>query len=270
MNTVSLWGLPVAAVTRAEAVATVAELIRARRPSFFITANTHYAMLSHQMPELRKLNERAAFIVADGAPLVWASRLRGTPLPERVAGSDLIFDLCAQAARARHRVFFHGGAKGVAERAAANLAGRFPGLIVTGTQCPPFGPVSESDQEAMLERIRSARVDLLFVAASMPRGEIWLAEHLECLGVPVVVNVGASIDFAAERVKRAPRLVQRIGMEWAFRMALEPRRLAPRYARNAAFLARMAAGDLARAAMRGRPRARAAQPAVSEERARLQ
>jgi N-acetylglucosaminyldiphosphoundecaprenol N-acetyl-beta-D-mannosaminyltransferase len=248
IETVGIWGLPVAVMTRAAAVARVADLIRVGRPSFFVTANTHYAMLSAQMPELRMVNERAAFLVADGYPLVWASRIQGKPLPERVAGSDLIFDLCNLAAREGHRVYFHGGAPGVADSAAERLARQFPGLVVAGTECPPFRALSAAEHEAMLARIRNTRPEILFVASSMPKGELWLAENFESLGVPVVVNVGASLDFAAGRVQRAPRWVQRLGMEWAFRMSLEPRRLAPRYARNGAFLIRMVAGDLVRGA----------------------
>ncbi len=242
-----VWGLPFSPMTRAQAVDAVAGLIEGGTPSFFITANTHYVMLANKMPELRPVNDRAAFILADGHPLVWASRLLRTPLPERVAGSDLIYDLSDQAARLGHRLFLLGGGPGVADAVAQKLTERSPGLNVVGTECPPFRPLSGAEVDAQFDRIRAARPDLLLVASSMPRGEVWISENLDRLGVPVMVNVGASFDFVSGRIRRAPRAVQRCGMEWAFRLSLEPGRLAPRYASNAAFLAKMVASDLASA-----------------------
>jgi N-acetylglucosaminyldiphosphoundecaprenol N-acetyl-beta-D-mannosaminyltransferase len=243
---IRIWGLPMAPITRPGAVEAVDRLIAARRPSYFITANAHYAMVSDADPTMRPINESAAFILADGAPLVWASRWRRTPLPERVAGSDLIYDLCSQAAGRGDRVFFLGGPPGVAQAAADRLQGRHPGLIVAGVACPPFRPLSDAEEAALIAQIRDARPALLFVAFGQPKGERWIREHLDELGVPACVQVGASFEFVAGRVRRAPRWVQRIGMEWAWRIGTDPLRLGPRYARNAAFLLRMALGDLRR------------------------
>lgn len=236
---IPVWGVPFAPLTRAGAVAAVAALIEAGRPSFFITANTHYLMLSNQHPELHTVNERAAFIVADGAPVVWASRRIGTPLPERVAGSDLIYDLCEQAVRFGHRVFLLGGAEGIASAAADRLADLYPGLQVVGTGSPPYRDLTDEENLALIARVREARPDLLFVATGQPKGELWINQNLERLEVPVCVQVGASFDFVAGRIRRAPRLLQRINMEWAYRLWQEPRRLGPRYARNAWFLLRV-------------------------------
>jgi N-acetylglucosaminyldiphosphoundecaprenol N-acetyl-beta-D-mannosaminyltransferase len=247
--TVMLWGLPLAALRRAEAVEAVLDLVRAGRPSYVITASSHYAMLSAHDPRLREVNARAALIVADGKPLVWASRLNGAPLPERVAGSDMIFDLCARSAQEGFRVFLLGAAEGVAEEAAARLTTKYPGLVVAGTECPPFRPLSAAEHAALIDRVRATRPDILFLAFGQPKGEFWLAENAEALGVPVSIQIGASLDFAAGRFRRAPRWMQKTGMEWAYRMWQEPRRLVPRYVRNARFLAGAVAADLARAAM---------------------
>jgi N-acetylglucosaminyldiphosphoundecaprenol N-acetyl-beta-D-mannosaminyltransferase len=233
-----VWGVPFAPITLNEAVATVSALIRERRPRFFITAPTHYAMLTESHPDLRAINERAAFIVADGKPLVWASRMQGSPLPERVAGSDLIFHLCEEAAREGFRVFLLGGEKGVADEAARKLVERYPGLRIVGTECPPFREPTPEEEETLLDRIRRAEPDLLFVAFGQPKGERWIIRHYESLGVPVSVQIGASLDFAAGKVRRAPRWMQKTGLEWVFRMMQEPRRLAGRYARNAWFIFR--------------------------------
>jgi N-acetylglucosaminyldiphosphoundecaprenol N-acetyl-beta-D-mannosaminyltransferase len=243
---IRIWGLPMAPITRPGAVEAVDRLIAARRPSYFITANAHYAMVSDADPTMRPINESAAFILADGAPLVWASRWRRTPLPERVAGSDLIYDLCARAAEQGHRVYFLGGPPGVAEEASRTLRRLYPGLIVAGVCCPPFRPLGDEERAGMIAEIRDARPDLLFVAFGQPKGERWIREHLEALGVPVSVQVGASLEFVAGRVRRAPRWIQRIGMEWAWRIGTDPARLGPRYARNAAFLLRKGLADLRR------------------------
>jgi N-acetylglucosaminyldiphosphoundecaprenol N-acetyl-beta-D-mannosaminyltransferase len=243
-NRVWVWGLPLAPMTRSQTVEAVVELVEAGQPSFFITANAHYAMLTREIPGLQAVNAQAAFVLADGAPLVWASRWKGRPLPERVAGSDLIVDLCGRAARNGYRIFLLGGAEGVAVEAAESLSRRFADIRIVGTECPPFRKLSAEEHAALLDRIRAARPDLLFVAFGQPKGESWIAEHLQELEVPVCVQVGASLDFIAGRVRRAPRRLQRLGLEWAYRMWLEPSRLAPRYARNARFLLSMVARDL--------------------------
>jgi N-acetylglucosaminyldiphosphoundecaprenol N-acetyl-beta-D-mannosaminyltransferase len=250
----TVWGIPFSALSLEQTVDRVAELVTAGVPSFVITANVNYAMLLHKNPRLRDVNERAGVIVADGAPLVWASRLRGTPLPERVAGSDLIFSVCERAARAGFRVFLLGGAEAVAAQAANNLTGRYPGLNIVGIESPPYRPLSPEENQALIDRVRSTKPDLLFAFFSQPRGEIWLSENTEALGVPVCLQVGAAIDFAAGRVRRAPVWVQNAGLEWAFRTWLEPARLGPRYARNAAFVLRQFARDLAWVARGGRGR----------------
>jgi N-acetylglucosaminyldiphosphoundecaprenol N-acetyl-beta-D-mannosaminyltransferase len=193
-------------------------------------------MLTRESPDLNEVNARAAFIVADGAPLVWAARRRAITLPERVAGSDLIFELCAMAARRAYRLFFVGGAPGVADLAASRLTERFPNLQVVGTASPSFRDFSIAEHEKLKVQMAAARPHILIVAATMPLGERWLANHFADLGVALGVNLGASIDFAAGRIHRAPRWMQKAGLEWAFRLMLEPRRLFSRYARNAWFL----------------------------------
>jgi N-acetylglucosaminyldiphosphoundecaprenol N-acetyl-beta-D-mannosaminyltransferase len=241
-----IWGIPFAPLTRAQAVEAIVDLVEAGQPSFFITANTHYAMLTRKNPDLGAINSRAAFVLADGAPPVWASRWKKTPLPERVAGSDLIFDLCERAARGGYRIFLLGGAEGVANEAAEVLRRCYPDLQITGTASPPFRELTAEEHAALLDQIRTAQPDLLFVAFGQPKGEFWIARHFQSFGVPVCVQVGASLDFVAGRVRRAPRQLQKLGLEWAYRMWLEPSRLGPRYARNAWFLLTMVARDLIR------------------------
>ena len=246
-GTAWVWGLPLARMTRVEAADAVMGLIEAGRPSFFITANAHYAMLTAERPELRPINDRAAFLLADGAPMVWASKLGPTPLPERVAGSDLVYDLCERAAKLGRSVYLMGGAEGIADEASRKLQTLYPGLRVVGTACPAPGSLAGEGCRRLIETIREARPDLLFVAFGQPKGELWINEHLDELGVPVCVQIGATLDFIAGRVRRAPRFFQKTGLEWAYRIYTDPARLAPRYAKNALFLLREVIRTLARA-----------------------
>jgi N-acetylglucosaminyldiphosphoundecaprenol N-acetyl-beta-D-mannosaminyltransferase len=245
-----VFGIPLARLTMAETVQAICDLIGLRVPTCIITANTHYAMLSEQHVDLRAINERAAFIIADGAPLVWASRRKGQPLPERVAGSDLIFELSSEAARKGFRLFLLGGAEGVAVRAAERLCALYPGLRVVGTECPSLQRLNQQEETALIARIRAAEPDILLVAFGQPKGERWIYQHLDELVVPVSIQVGASLDFAAGMIRRAPRWMQKAGLEWAFRVALEPRRLFWRYASDGWFLARVLARHLRRSASR--------------------
>ena len=233
---VRVMGLPLARLTFAAALDRIDALVAAGRPSYFITANLNYAMVSDALPALKIVDDAADFVLADGMPLVWASRLGPRPLPERVAGSDLIFGMSERAAAKGHKLYLMGGPPGVAEAAAAALTTRNAGLCVVGVECPPFRRLTDAEEAEQTARIRAARPDILLVAFGQPKGEFWIAERLENLGVPVCVQVGASLDFAAGRMKRAPRWLQKTGLEWVFRMAQEPRRLAGRYARNIRFL----------------------------------
>jgi exopolysaccharide biosynthesis WecB/TagA/CpsF family protein len=246
---VRVCGLPLAPFTLAQTVDAIDGLIKAGGPHYVITANVHYAMLAERDPTLAAVNEKAAFLVADGMPLVWASRLKRRRLPERVTGADLFPALCARAAGRGYRVFLLGGEPGVAEEAGKRLCGRYPGLQVVGVESPPFRPLEPGEHAALVARVRAARADLLFVAFGQPRGERWLAENVAALGVPVSMQVGAALDFAAGRVPRAPRLLQRVGLEWAFRLYQEPGRLLLRYAANALFLPRLLLRDLLRASL---------------------
>jgi len=253
-DSVWVWGVPFAPITLKETVEAVDALIEKRVPSYLITANLHYLMLTSELPDLAAINAGAAFIVADGAPIVRAARRRPVPLPERVAGSDLIFHLCELAARRGHGLFLLGAPPGVAEEAAEKLKARYPGLRVVGIECPPFRPLTDDENAQLIDRIRAAGPDILFTAFSQPKGDRWIFENHKRIGVPVCVNLGASLDFAAERIARAPRWMQRAGLEWSFRLLREPRRLFSRYARNALFLGRMVLLDRLRIQRADQPR----------------
>lgn len=231
-----VWGVPFDHVTLQEAVERIGRLIERGQPSFAITANLNYVMLHHQRSDVAAATGDADLIVADGQPIVWRSQWDAQPLPERVAGSEMIHRLAELAAEKQWGIYFLGGAPGVASACAERLADRHPGLRIAGVESPPFRPLSAEEQAAQDARIRDSGADLLLVAFGQPKGECWIHQHYQRLGVPVSIQLGASFDFIAGTAKRAPEAWQRFGLEWAYRMFRDPRRLVPRYLGNALFL----------------------------------
>jgi N-acetylglucosaminyldiphosphoundecaprenol N-acetyl-beta-D-mannosaminyltransferase len=236
-TSVQACGLPITPFTFDESLREVDRLVSLGRPAFFITANLNYAMLSARDARLRAVNREAAFLLADGMPLVWSARLRGLRVPERVAGADLVPAMCGLAAERGYRVFLLGARPGVAEQAAERLTAIHPRLRIAGVEWPQIDRLDAHETEELKARIRQSQCHLLIAALGQPKGELWLAEHYRTLGRAVCVQVGASLDFAARATSRAPQWMQRTGLEWAYRIAQEPRRLAWRYTQNAAFLA---------------------------------
>lgn len=235
-NRVAVWDVPFDCLDMQQSVDRIDQLIQRRVPSYVITANLNYCMLHHQSDAVRQVTSDAALILADGQPIVWRSRLGNRPLPTRVAGSEMIDHLSRRAAEKGWRVYFLGGQEGVASRAAEELRRRYPALQIAGTESPPYRPLSPEEQVAQAARIQEAGTDLLLVAFGQPKGELWIHQHYRTLGVPVSIQLGASFDFLAGSAKRAPKIYQRLGLEWAYRMCSDPKRLMPRYAGNAAFL----------------------------------
>ncbi len=202
---------------------------------YVVTPNVdHVVMLRHD-PRLQAAYRHAAMVVADGLPLVLASRLLRKSLPERVAGSDLVpATLAAATPEQPTRAYLLGAGPGIADLAAQRIEATWPAVRVTGTYSPPMGFEHDPrENEQILERIADAGVDLLIIGLGAPKQELWVHSHQEHIEASVAVCAGATIDFLAGRKKRAPRWVQRMGMEWCHRMLSEPRRLVGRYARDA-------------------------------------
>lgn len=216
-------------VTLAQTLSFMDEFIGSRRPHQIVTVNSDFLRLAGADPVFREVLNSASLAVADGMPLVWASRLMGSDLPERVAGVDLVSQAAALAAAKGYRAYFLGAGPGVAAAAAAELQRRHPGFQVAGIHVPPMGPPTPDDDAAMVEIVRAAEPEMLFVALGAPRQELWIHRHLAELNVPVCVGVGGSFDLIANRVSRAPALVQRAGGEWMHRLLQEPGRLWRRY-----------------------------------------
>lgn len=194
-----------------------------------VTVNTDFARLADKDPVYRDLLNRADLAVADGMPLVWLSRLLRSPLPERVAGIDLVDDCCRLAAGRDIPVFLLGAGPGIAPAAARALVARHPRLRIAGTLTPPYAPASADADAEMARQVRSAGPCVLFVAFGAPRQDRFIAEQLPYLDTPVAMGVGGTFDILAGAIPRAPGWMQRTGLEWAWRLAQEPGRLWRRY-----------------------------------------
>jgi len=227
---IALLGIGFDHVTLAQTLRRIDEMVTSRQPHYLVTANVDFLVQSQRDVELQRILNDAHLVLCDGTPLVWASRLLGNPLPERVAGADLVPWLIRLAARKRYRLFLLGATPEANAEAVARVQARFPHALLAGHYSPPFRPLLEMDHETIAQRIRAAEPDILLVSFGCPKAEKWIAMHHRALGVPVTIGVGATIDFLAGRVKRAPLWMQRAGLEWIFRLGQEPRRLLRRYA----------------------------------------
>ncbi len=226
---IAILGVPFDNVTSIETVALIEQMIATRQPHYLVTANVDFLVQAQNDVELRHILNDAHLVLCDGTPVMWASRLLGNRLPERVAGADLVPVLLKVAAEKQYRVFLLGATPDSVEAAAARLKKEHPSLLLAGIYSPPFARLLEMDHEEIKKRVREANPDILFVAFGCPKAEKWIAMHYRAMGVPVVAGVGATIDFLAGRVKRAPVWMRKAGMEWIFRLGCEPRRLFKRY-----------------------------------------
>jgi N-acetylglucosaminyldiphosphoundecaprenol N-acetyl-beta-D-mannosaminyltransferase len=177
-------------------------------------------------------------------PIFWRSKLNKQQLPERVAGADLIYALAERSSLRGYRMFLMGGDEGVAQQAADKLQELYPRLTIAGVECPPFRQLTVDEQDQLCGRIRASKPDILLVAFGQPKGEFWIEENYQSLGVPFCIQLGASFDFIVGKARRAPVWMQKIGMEWLFRSISDPRRLLPRYLKNGFYLMKAIRRDL--------------------------
>jgi N-acetylglucosaminyldiphosphoundecaprenol N-acetyl-beta-D-mannosaminyltransferase len=216
-----------------ETVDRVVKLARAGAPAMLVTPNSDHIVMLESNAALRAAYSAAEIVVADGMPLVWASKLLGEPLKERVTGADLMPRLCRAAADQGLRVFILGGATGVPEEAAHHLKTIYPALLVAGTCSPPFGFEHDpAASESIVEMIAASDADLVFVGLGAPKQELWIHRYLARFDKGVFLGIGAAVDFCARRVKRAPRWMQSTGLEWLYRWSNDPGRLTKRYLKD--------------------------------------
>ncbi|RNF31582.1 UDP-N-acetyl-D-mannosamine transferase [Massilia aurea] len=224
---VTLFGCNIDNVSMEETLALVEGFVRARRPHQHVVVNVDKLVKASRDEDLRRIINACDLVNVDGMPVVWASRLLGKPLKERVAGIDLFEALMGRAADKGWRVFLLGARPDVVREVAATYARRYPGLVLAGVR---DGYWQGEDAEAgVVRQVRDSRADLLFVAISSPRKEQFLGLYQAEMRIPFAMGVGGSFDVATGRVKRAPAWMQTAGLEWFFRFLQEPRRMFRRY-----------------------------------------
>ena len=220
------------------------------QPRYVCTGNLDHLSMLARDPEFRAIYNAADLVLADGAPVVWLSHLvrhPEGPLRERVAGSDLFWELARASASAGVRLFFLGGSPGSADRAADMVRQRHPSAQVCGTYCPPVERFGDPEEQARIQQaVRDANPDILLVGLGAPKQEKWITAYKDRLGVPVSIGVGGTFEMAGGTVRRAPLWARRAGLEWAHRFLQEPTRLWRRYfMRDLPFLLVLTARTLA-------------------------
>jgi N-acetylglucosaminyldiphosphoundecaprenol N-acetyl-beta-D-mannosaminyltransferase len=247
-TTVAVLGVPFHNVSMDEAVAAIEDQIRDGGFHQVATANVDFLKNAMENEKVRDILCSCDMIVADGMPVIWMSQLMGTPLKERVGGIDLVERLADVSARRGYGVFFLGASEASSHRAAKTLRQRYPNLRIVGRYSPEPRPLERMDHEEILRRIEEARPDILLVAFGNPKQEQWISMHRDRLKVPVCIGVGGTLDSLSGSMRRAPRWMQRSGLEWLHRMVQEPRRLTMRYLADAMCLVRHLPTYLASAA----------------------
>ena len=217
-------------LTMQEALEEIDRLIQTKRGAYVVTPNVDHIVQLERGGEIVDVYKNADLILVDGKPLIWIAKWYGTPIKEKISGSDLFPLLCDMAAKKSYKMFFLGAAEGVAVKAAYNLKKRFAGLQVVGTYSPPFGFEKDLEEiERIKEMIREVNPEILIVGLGCPKQEMFMYHYSKELGVPVSLGLGASLDFEAGNIKRAPKWMSNHGLEWLFRIIQDPKRMAKRY-----------------------------------------
>ncbi|MGB3649774.1 MAG: WecB/TagA/CpsF family glycosyltransferase [Rivularia sp. (in: cyanobacteria)] len=199
-------------------------------PSYVVTPNAQHVISLQRDAVFRDIYDKAFLAVPDGVSLLWSAKFLQTPLNGRVNGTDLFEELSAVAEKKGLKIFLLGGRPGAAEAAKRVLLSRHPDLKIVGTHCPPYGFESQPEELASINsKIKAAAPDILFVGLGAPKQEKWIYENYQQLGVPVSLGIGVSFELVADMVQRAPLWMQKWGLEWLFRLIVEPKRLWKRY-----------------------------------------
>lgn len=217
-------------ITMNEAVQKIEQLILNKKPSYVVTPNVDHIVKLETDKEFQEVYKEADLILTDGMPLIWISKMKKTPIKEKVSGSDLFPEVCKLAANKGYKVFLLGAAEGVAAKAAENLKEKYKGLNIVGTYSPSYGfEKNEEEIQQIIKMINEVKPEVLAVGLGAPKQEKFLYNYRNQLNVPVALAIGASIDFEAGNIDRAPKWMQHRGLEWFYRLCKEPKRMFKRY-----------------------------------------
>ena len=229
---VMVLGLPFHRTTLSTALSDALATLNQKVPNYWVTPNMDFATQAYNDDDLRNILFFAHRALCDGMPIVWISKLVGAPIPERVAGSDLVIQLFQASKERPLKFFFFGSDSPTLARSKKILEHKYPQLQVVGTISPPHAPVINWNNAAYCKEIREANPDILLVALGCPKQERWIATYYQETGARLTIGVGASLDFITGRQIRAPKWMQKSGLEWLWRMSTDPQRLAKRYAKD--------------------------------------
>jgi N-acetylglucosaminyldiphosphoundecaprenol N-acetyl-beta-D-mannosaminyltransferase len=229
-DTIEIAGVKINRISRENAAKEIENFILSGQRHQVCVTNVYSVVLMQKDKEFRKINNESSLVVPDGMPLVWVSKLYGQSIPERVSGSDIFYQLCKIADEKKYKFFLLGSTNKVLNSMCGNLKKQFPNLQISDVYSPPYeNNFSKTQNFEMIERINKVKPDILWVGMTAPKQEKWIYNNLDKLNVKVAIGVGAVFNFVSGEVRRAPLWMQRVGLEWLWRIIQEPRRLWKRY-----------------------------------------
>lgn len=217
-------------LTMNESIIRIEELIKQNKNAYVVTPNVDHIVRVENDEEFRKIYHNADMVLTDGQPLIWISKFYRTPIKEKISGSDLFPMVCKLSAEKKYKIFFLGAGEGVASRAAINLKKKYKNLQVVGTYSPPFGFENDKEEiDKIISILSEKSIDILVLGLGTPKQEKFFARYKEKINVPITFGFGASLDFEAGNIKRAPKWISKIGFEWLYRLCKDPKRMFKRY-----------------------------------------
>lgn len=214
-------GIGIDRIDSNEALRQIGQFIASGTPHQIVTANAEIIYQASKNEKMKNVINAAQMVTADGSGVVWASRQLGQPLAQRVTGIDLVNSICEQSAKDKWKIYILGSAPGVADTAANNIRDRFPGCNIVGTH---HGYFNEQEEAQIIAELEQLQPDVLFVALGAPKQEYWIADHIQQLNIPVAMGIGGSMDVLSGNVKRAPKWMQKMSLEWLYRLLIQPTR----------------------------------------------
>lgn len=246
IDRVNVLGVGVSAINLEMAKSAFVDAVQNQKRGYVCVTGVHGVMESQDDPKIRAIHNNAFLVTPDGMPMTWMGRLQGFSQMNRVYGPDLMLEIMEISRASGFRHFFYGGADGVARELKTKMEKRFPGIEIVGTYEPPFRALNTDEEYELKRLVAESKPNILWVGLSTPKQEKFMAEYLPKLDVTLMVGVGAAFDFHSGRIVQAPRWMQRSGLEWFFRLCVEPKRLWKRYFKNNPRFAVLAACQLLR------------------------
>lgn len=230
MGVIDFLGIKIDNFSLDEALDRVDEIVLAKKPGYYCGVNLNQVILYKENIRMKEIFDKADLLTVDGKPIIWISKLLGTPFNQKISGPDFMLETCKLANRKGYKVFFLGGAAGVAEKAVLKIKKICPDLEVSGIYSPPFGFEKDPQElDKINEMLKRSKADLLYVGLGSPKQDFFIDDNKDTYQIPLSFSVGIAIDYIGGNIKRAPLWMQNLGLEWFYRFCQEPKRLFKRY-----------------------------------------